>query len=75
MPNWTSGPEAAFQWYNADYPESQFILKGNGDGTFQLQDRFNHLCLDLENNRTVAGTRVSRRSRRRRSSSLAPRAG
>ena len=29
VPNWTSGPEAAFQWYNADYPESQFILKGN----------------------------------------------
>ena len=57
-PNWTSGPEAAFQWYNADYPESQFILKGNGNGTFQLQDRWNHLCLDLENNRTVAGTRV-----------------
>ena len=58
VPNWTSGPEAAFQWHNADYPESQFNLKGNGDGTFQLQDRWNHLCLDLENNRTVAGTRV-----------------
>jgi Ricin-type beta-trefoil lectin domain len=58
VPNWTTGPEAAFQWYNADWPESQFIIRHNGDGTFQLQDRWNHLCLDLENNRTAAGTRV-----------------
>lgn len=65
VPNWTTGPEAAFQWYNADWPESQFILEGQGgspaggwSGYFRLRDRWNNLCLDLENNRTTAGTRV-----------------
>lgn len=64
-PNWTTGPEAAFLWYNADWPESQFILEGRGgtpgggwSGYFRLRDRWNNLCLDLENNRTAAGTRV-----------------
>jgi len=65
VPNWTTEPEAAFQWYNADWPESQFILEGRGgspgggwSGYFRLRDRWNNLCLDLENNQTAAGTRV-----------------
>ena len=65
VPNWTTGPEATFQWYNADWPESQFILEGQGgtpgggwSGYFRLRDRWNNLCLDLENNRTAPGTRV-----------------
>ena len=65
MPNWTTAPEAAFQWYNADWPESQFILEGQGgspgggwSGYFRLRDRWNNLCLDLENNQTAAGTRI-----------------
>ena len=64
-PNWTTGPEAAFQWHNADHPESQFILEGRGgspgggwSGYFRLRDRWNNLCLDLENNQTALGTRV-----------------
>jgi Ricin-type beta-trefoil lectin domain-like len=65
VPNWTTAPEPAFQWYNADWPESQFILEGQGgspgggwSGYFRLRDRWNNLCLDLENNKTAAGTRV-----------------
>ena len=49
----------AFQWYNADWPESQwFVDNHDGKGGFRWKSRWNGLCLDLENNSTAAGTRV-----------------
>jgi hypothetical protein len=49
----------AFQWYNADWPESQwFIDNHDGRDGFRFKSRWNGLCLDLENNSTAAGTRV-----------------
>lgn len=64
--DWGLGTGApAFQWYNADWPESQWFLDPakdgpvpSGGGHFRIRSRWNGLCLDLENNSTAYNTRV-----------------